>query len=403
MKRMNEGKIKKIYCLPPCPSYDVEGMEGWLSDMALHGWRLTEDGIFCGVAVFEKAKPERVKYRLTAAKNGTSMWGENDGNPKQDEIELSAMYGWEYTAKRGDFHIYRTSDPNARELNTDPCVQALALKEIKKSRNVYAFEWIFWLLLWIIATKGRLLLSMIYAKSWFMLIVFAVVSCFTVNAIVRTVRLGTLEKKLKTRGYLDTAKSSTRKTVLYHMGKAVRCVLVIFLIITLLSNLNSRVLGETEIPLDELDEIPPFTTLSDFAEGVYKQDTFGDWTNYAIHWSDILAPECWCWRELAKVQTEQGTLDGSLYVDYFETVSPTVARIIAKEYYRKAKWDRNCDIFEAEMPEGDFAAAYYDEVHMPNMILQRGNVVIRVSLHQYGEALLSFEEWTEIVSGALEK
>ena len=400
---MNEEKVKKIYRLPPCPSYDVEGMEGWLSDMAKQGRHLCRDGIFCGVVAFEKGEAKQVKYRLTAAKNGTSMWSKNDGEPEQDEIELSAMYGWEYTAKRGDFHIYRTDDPNVRELNTDPCVQALALTEIKKCRNGSAFEWIFWLLFWAVATEGRLILSMIYAKTWFMLIVLAVALLFTVSAVVRTVRLGSLVKKLKAQGHLDPVKSTARKTVLYHIGRLVRVLLVIILVITLLANINSRVLGETEIPLSEVTEELPFATMSDFAEGVYKQDTFGDWTNYAIHWSDILAPDCWCWRELAKVQTEHGVLDGSLYVDYFETVSPTVAKIIAKEYYRKAKWDKHCDIFEAELPEGDFAAAYYDEVHMPNMILQRGNIVINVSLHQYGEALLSFDEWTEIVSSSLIK
>ena len=35
----------------PCPDYDVEGMESWLSDMSARGLFLTEDGFFAGLGV----------------------------------------------------------------------------------------------------------------------------------------------------------------------------------------------------------------------------------------------------------------------------------------------------------------------------------------------------------------
>ena len=38
---------RPVYILPPCPSYDVEGMESWLTDMAKDGLILTKDGGFC--------------------------------------------------------------------------------------------------------------------------------------------------------------------------------------------------------------------------------------------------------------------------------------------------------------------------------------------------------------------
>ena len=62
-----EKSIKHVYRIPPCPSYDIEGMESWLSDMAAEGFVLVKDGIFAGVATFEKTEPRKLKYRLQAA------------------------------------------------------------------------------------------------------------------------------------------------------------------------------------------------------------------------------------------------------------------------------------------------------------------------------------------------
>ena len=42
----------RIWRLPPCPPYDVEGMESWLSDMAAQGWKLEPDDFFFGIASF---------------------------------------------------------------------------------------------------------------------------------------------------------------------------------------------------------------------------------------------------------------------------------------------------------------------------------------------------------------
>ncbi|MBQ8831540.1 MAG: DUF2812 domain-containing protein [Oscillospiraceae bacterium] len=402
---MSEKKLKKCYRLPPCPPYDVEGTESWLSDMARDGWLLAEDGLFLGVATFEKSVPVEMTYRLTVAENGTSMWGENNGDPDADEIEHSAMYGWEYIAKRGDFHVYRSAKPMLRELNTDPEVQAIALKELKKRQRGSWLEWIFWIVYFIVRyAKSRIFTTMLYAKTWFMLLAFGVLLWFLINSIVRAVHYRKLRNKLQEQGRLDSGKNWRSGAAKYHIGRFTRYVLVIALVMIFMVNISSTVLGENEIPISEFSEEPPFATIADFAEGEYELQNYGSWGNNVIHWSDWLAPECWRWHEIAKVRTENGTLDGGLYIDYYETAAPWIANIIAKEYYKVARWDKDFEIFEAELPEGNFAACYYDEIHIPTMILQRGNVVINVSFIQYGEGyVMSFEEWTAIVGEYLGK
>ena len=51
----------RTWRLPPCPPYDVEGTESWLYDMALQGWMLEKDGLFFGVASFEKKNPASIR------------------------------------------------------------------------------------------------------------------------------------------------------------------------------------------------------------------------------------------------------------------------------------------------------------------------------------------------------
>ena len=41
----------------------------------------------------------------------------------------------------------------------------------------------------------------------------------------------------------------------------------------------------------------------------------------------------------------------------------------------------------------DMQAAYYDEVHMPTVILQKGSRVIKATLYQTGEYTISMDEW----------
>ena len=79
---------KHYYRFPPCPSYDVTGMENWLTALAAEGLLLTQDGFFAGVGTFEYREPKQVKYRLEAAQKSTSMWADNNGDPEPEQIEL---------------------------------------------------------------------------------------------------------------------------------------------------------------------------------------------------------------------------------------------------------------------------------------------------------------------------
>ena len=101
---MAETNEKQCYRLPPCPDYDIEGTESWLSDMAASGLHLSRDGFFAGFAIFNKETPRAMRYRLDAAPKKAGLFAEG-AEPDEEAVSLSAASGWDYVTARGQFLI----------------------------------------------------------------------------------------------------------------------------------------------------------------------------------------------------------------------------------------------------------------------------------------------------------
>ena len=144
MPEQKAGEPRYAYRLPPCPAYDVEGTESWLSEMAKKGFVLTRDGFFAGFGIFEITKPQPLRYRLEASEKQLSAFSE--ACPPGEAEELYASFGWHYVAARGQFRIYCTDSDAARELNSDPRVQAIALGMVRKREAGNLAMTLFWLL-----------------------------------------------------------------------------------------------------------------------------------------------------------------------------------------------------------------------------------------------------------------
>ena len=93
-------------------------------------------------------------------------------------------------------------------------------------------------------------------------------------------------------------------------------------------------------------------------------------------------------------------------MDYHETAHPALARQLAREYQWREKYDHwMANLFSKDEDEYeelevdwtaaaksagvggfDFAVAFYNEMHIPTVILQKGNKVIHAAFHQYQSA-----------------
>lgn len=99
----------------PVSIYDVAAIETWLEDSARAGYRLV--GFRRGKGHFDRVGAQACRYRLKPLLKRESA-------PDPAWVETCRELGWEYVGTlKGVYHIWRSDDPAARELDTDPVVQ----------------------------------------------------------------------------------------------------------------------------------------------------------------------------------------------------------------------------------------------------------------------------------------
>ncbi len=393
-----EKKIRK-WVLPPCPSYDVEGTESWLTDMASEGWMLSEDGFFLGGALFEKREPDRILYRLEAALRRAGAWDDQGGGPDEEAATLNAAHGWEYAARRGQFYIYRSASESAREINTDPQVQALAIREVQKRQTSSVWLSVYWLivypllrlwrgsLVWAIAEGGLgILLGYVILPAWILISEFAAV-----------MHLHRLKKKLQAGEPLNHGKDWKKGRYRYY-GRILMVILQVFLIVLLIGRAwNLQVEHSGRMQRSEYSGAILFATMADFAEGSYEQTWHDLQFDYVEPWSNAFLKRGIHWVEHAQIRRTDGTaLDGGLYVDYCETRWEWFAKALSAAYVRLDRNKALGNYLPLECPDFglDEVTAYRNDLHFPCVVLRRGNVVIHAFFYQTGEnAEIPLDQW----------
>ena len=316
------------------------------------------------------------------------------------------QYGWEYVASRGEFFIYRSEEENARELNTDPQVQALALKTVQKrlrSAAVSCFLWavifpLFWL-------RGCLLLTMISVGTPFFLLGAALALGLFLRALLRAIHLRALRRKLLTQGTIDHRKNWQKRASRYRILTALFLFLAVFWVVLLLHQWKVSTLEENRTSLFEYTGDPPFATMEDLVSDPDAVCQLSDpgFSNTMREWSDWLAPCAFDWDETAGITLPDGsTLSGSLYVEYYEAADPWIARRIAGEFLRFDRLGKRYEELTLPALQVDFAATYRDNLHFPTIVLQKGSKVLHASFYQTSSDPLPLEEWAVRMADSLQ-
>ncbi len=405
MEERKEPKL--VHRLIPCPQYDVSGMECWLSDMAMQGYQLQKDGFFAGVATFEKTTPQTVVYQLQPAEKSTSMWADNNGDPDEEVVELSREYGWEYVAKRGEFHIYRTSNLNARDFHTDPDVQALAMNAMRKRQRDNIFSGVFWGLFypWLLF-RGRIMLSVVHVGTIPMLLVMLACLWMSIHSIVGAIKLIRLRKKILNGEETGSGDNWKKKSLGFHANNIIRRCLYIVAILLFLKLMGDQIIYEEYIPLTEYTKDMPFATMEDFLPGGERKlmnIKVGN-LNTVQEWYDLLSPVNFEWDEAGEVLHPDGRiLSGGLEVIYHETKAPWIAKCLAREYLLKGREGKEFELLELEVEELDQVIAFDTKLRYPTVILRKGSNILhaRFYTHASGTVTYELEEGTGMLAECL--
>ena len=324
--------IQYAHRLPPCPDYDMAGVESWLEDLAKEGLLLDNDTPFFGFYTFIRTAPQTVRYRLEPAVKIQGFWDGDPGKPKEEAQALFAELGWEYLTRYGEFFIYRSDDPNARELHTDPEIQAMALNVIKKRQRDSLIGELIILAVYLCFGVLRYPLGVSIAMGTpAMITMYVFFLWMTVKPALAFWKLQKLQTMLL-RGETPPRKGNWKKAAPgTFIAKFIPVVVFIYLI-------GCSIFFESEeIELPDYEGDPPFITISDLnANGAYESKSLS-YANRMRQWSVALFPVNYEWYEFASIElTDGSTVSGPLDIKYHEAISPILADHLAKELIRYA-------------------------------------------------------------------
>ncbi|MBR5262176.1 MAG: DUF2812 domain-containing protein [Oscillospiraceae bacterium] len=388
---------KTVYRPIPCPRHDAEGMELWLEDMAAHGLHFEKDSFFMGLASFLKGEPKKVRYRLEPTEKQLSVLDTHV--PESEQLEFAEKYGWEFAGTSGqDYYIFRSENPDAREMHTDAEVRAISLAKIKKRQTSNVFSMILTAVIYpIITMHGKLILYMIMPGPLFMACSALLILWLLIHRIQAVVCTSKLRKKI-----LEGRESEARrfpKAKLYITERIACAAACVAWVIALATVIFGNLEGDNKILLENYEGTVPFITAQDLLpEGEFHREELWD-DNCIIEWSNAFTPYNAEYNEYGVVTTGDGRDTGSLRLTYHVAANEFFAHEIAKAYRSKDGGRKGTEMLDAEALGVDYAYAY---LHDMGLLIQDGCKVIHLTYNCYGEGAPSTEQWRQMIADSME-
>lgn len=395
---------KSVHRIIPCPDYDVTGVESWLSYMAEQGYILRDGRVFRGIAAFDRCEPKKVRYRLQPAQKGFVIY-DNDG-PSDDEVELNGAFGWKYVAKYGVFHIYRADDIDAREMDTDPEVQAMAMNALHRSQRFN----IIWMSIWIIVYLALVFtsqpfLSMVNRGSLISIALVLCVIIFIATGLVKAVSLYRLRKKILDGDSLGSGTNWRTGARIYTVKAVVGIIAYVAMIVFGCMFILSDGVDRNKMPLSEYQGEVPFQTITDLVScsDIQNVDNVDDDVNTISKWSDILWPENYKVYEYGDIVYTDGSICyGGLVITYHEAKNEWLADKLYQAYVQRAKQQSDYEKIDMKIAGLDDVDAYWDGSE--SVIMRKGRRLIVASFYMSGENRHEgdLEEWAGCIAESLE-
>ncbi len=381
---------KRIRRIAPCPAYDVEKIESWLTDMAKEGWILEKDSDIFGWLAFTREAPRSVRYRLEPQEEGTGF----GDVPDQDVRDLCEEYGWEYVDSYGKFFIYRSTRPDAREMNTDLQVQAAAMKAGKRNSTItLVLDFIL-----LSNISGQFLQmpvwSLVHLGLGYHLFQLLALIWVSIDGFLHWRHFRRLQKQLKANIPLNHSKP-WRKGATFHIFSKFAYVLVLILFFGMMFSSCMQRLELDTIPTQDYMGDPPFVTAADILpEGKFTCKPFLQGYNAYTSDSTFFAPEIMEWNEYGEIRLPDGTVfDGPLRITYYETRYDWVAEGLMRDLYRDAEKERH---FVKLIPPGIAIdeVICYNNIY-PTILIRQGNILVEASIGIRHRDDFLLEQWAQ--------
>lgn len=383
--------MKYVYRLPPCPAYDVAGMESWLNAMARAGLRL--DHFSAGLAAFLPGETSSARYRLDVAPPDPAL-----SLKLQEQAEalrtFYAQAGWDYIGKHGDFAVYRTNDPSAAELHTDSKIRAISLDSVSRRAKDALFQLFWWTVVYgFLMQHYSPVKFCVLMGAVFTLLGMGLLAGYIAHLIRKVLTMRRLRRWLMAERPLGGFPGKSRSR---HRAWAVMSVAAVVLFAGFLVTGILRTETLERHPLPAPAEIP-FATL-DRLDSALRFELWEDNSLSLSNWytedSNGLSRRSIDLMQSGSFYDNNGAENFAvLRAEYYETVSPLLARAMAWEL----EWNSRSRLFDTHYQSltppavagMDYVSMYYDRYGYATLVLVRGGTLLAVELGFDDAAFLS--------------
>ena len=390
-----EKKIKRSHRLCPCNAMDMEGIQSWLEDLAMEGLLLERDSIFCGFWSFEKTAPRKAQYRLEVIQ---AKFLEDTDCPGEEMVETAEAMGWEYVTRYGQFYIYRSFDPQARPLHTDPAVQALTVKWL--SRRCWTDLLLDMVYVAVIFFLRRSSIGLIFRDTATFGFVYALCflglfAGFLLRPATHVYYLRRAIRQLKAMGSLESKRPWKKGAVYWLAGR----ILPALFLTGVLTGLGVGLIQATDQrPVAEYTGDAPFVSIQAlYPEGeITSRTDMGDYNTFT-QWNTALS-ENLQWTESGNI-----TIDGKNYhfilrLHIHETAGELLAKGVFLDYYHEDAHRYHGKRFETEeVPPLDVdALKIYSSYDIRYILLRQGSTVIHATVTvSQGQESNRWQDWLQ--------
>ena len=392
-----------VYRRPPFPAYDMEGIESWLEDLASDGLMLDRDGYLFGVMQFQPGTPRKLKYRLEPIGKISFLYLSDPPPPSEKRLSLYRDFGWEYLGTFFDFYIYRSMTENPVELNTDPTLQALALRHVRRRSGIFlAAAFLLSIVFALILQKKQPLINIIERGWQSFAALIALVAVFLIYSLVSYLHTVNLQKKLQQGEMLTRSKK-------WRQGRFLRRILLslpflLYILSAYFNAFSTSAIYANGIDAADYTQPLPFVTIAEIAPERILEPEFSPLLSI---WSTPLTPANLYWSEnVRQTHPQEDLWTGELEVRCHEAAREWIAKGLIREY--KQKQDRY--VGELNSPGISYSnAAYqaedygfdelyvYDSLYGAVILIRNGYTVIQATcaLHTWDTGDAHFRLWLE--------
>ena len=395
--------MEQIRRIPPCPDYDLEGWQSWLEDLAAEGYLPEKFGTT--FTYFNKSEPKTIRYRLQPLPKKKT--------PPPEELSLAEEYGWTYVGTHRYFAVFSTTNPNTREFDTDPQVQAITMQQMfRVIMTAYFIGVLYWLAIIGFILWNGILHQLSRLPTLFTALLLLTIPFGLSLAIREPLHLFRLQWKLKHGQPLSPATDWKRNKTKHHAARLSRTVLAFALV---LAAMFSNRFSWDGLRWKPVTTPPLFATLEDLSpDSRYEVGTWNvEHNNKAAQRATLLFRDQIAYEQYGFLHHADGTVSNCWYtVEYYDLRTEGMARALFRQIRRSDQtlffWEAGYE--QLPLPEIPSDQANFHRNLRPTLLLQDGTKVLRVEFAQYDldaqygdypAAFLPDEQWISAVAQSI--